>query len=125
EYADGALARSEPVMMTVTDDSATTGAAPAAFSYTRTARPDAAMVVELPATFDDSMRSATWTITQAPAQADVLFHGGRPAAILRPRAGASGTDELRFRVSTSGGDSSVATVTIVYEAVCPADLTGD
>jgi hypothetical protein len=125
EYPDGSLARSAPIMLTVTDDGATTGAAPAAFSYTRTARPDAPFVLELPATFDDSMRDATWTITQPPAQADILFHGARPAAILRPHTGASGTDELRFRVTTSGGASNTATITIVYQPLCRADLTGD
>jgi hypothetical protein len=125
EYPGGGLARSAPVMLTVTDDGDTTGAAPVAFGYIVAARPNVPLVVELPATFDDSMCDATWAITQTPSQADVLFHGGRPAVILRPAAGASGSDELRFRVTTSGGASNVATVTIVYDSLCRADLNGD
>ncbi len=125
EFADGSLARSEQVFITVTTAAASSGAPPTTFSFTRRVDPAAALVLELPATYNASMRDATYTITQAPTQATVLFHGGRPAVILRPDAGAAGTDELRFRVSTPGGTSSEATVTLVYDSSCRADLTGE
>ncbi|MFG0285208.1 MAG: TIGR03790 family protein [Phycisphaerales bacterium JB039] len=126
EFDDGSLVRSDLAQLTVTPDGATSGALPQAFGYTRTVDPAAPFVLELPASYDDSMRDASYAITQSPAQATTLFHGGRPAVILSPDAGASGTDELRFRVTTSGGESGEATITIVYaQEACRADLTGD
>lgn len=122
EYADGRLARSAPVTVDVADSAGTTlNLAPLASSYTKRARNDAAAVVELPGTFDADLASATWTVVSPPALGAILGGVG-PYRIVQPSPGASGLDAISFRVTTPGGTSSDAIVTIVWSAppTCPA-----
>ncbi|MCY2960194.1 MAG: hypothetical protein NTY35_08510 [Planctomycetota bacterium] len=121
EYTDGRIARSAPVTVDVADASGTPGTlAPTAFSCTKRARNDAAVVVELPSTFDAQLASATWTIVAGPAQGSILGGTG-PYRIVQPVPGALGADALVFRVTTPAGTSSDATVTIRWDSppVCP------
>ncbi len=124
EFADGRLARSVPVWIDVAGAAgAPSGAAPVAYSARRAARADHAIIVELPATFDDTLSSATWTVVTPPAQGTILGGSG-PYRIVQPLPGAAGADALTFRVTTPSGTSADATATIVWRAppACPAPL---
>ncbi len=114
-FPDGRAARSAPIEVDVANASgASSRAAPIAYGYSRALRADRVAVIELPATFDDPLASATWAITKMPAHASVI--GGSGAyRILRPSAGAVGTDTLEFRVDTPSGSSAVATVALRYK----------
>jgi len=122
EYSDGRLARSAPVEVDVADSAAVPSAlAPVASSYAKRARNDAAVVVELPATFDAELASATWTVVSGPAQGAIL-PGAGPYRVVQPTPGASGPDALVFRVTTPAGTSNDATVAILWSAptACPS-----
>jgi len=116
-FSDGRAARSQPLALTIADAGGTSGTPPVAFGYTRslarhgTTAPGP-FVLELPATFDDPLASATWTLLTPPAQAAVLGGSG-PWRVLQPVVGAFGTDALTFRVTTPAGTSD-ATIVLDY-----------
>ena len=116
EFTDGMLARSAPADVTIANASgAPSGAAPIASSYAKHVLATESAVVELPATFDDALTSASFAVLALPAQA-ALVGGTGSYRILRPNSGATGTDTLTFQATTPSGASAVATVTIVYDA---------
>lgn len=122
EYSDGRLARSAPVEIDVADTAiAPANLAPLAWSTSKRARNDAAVVVELPSTFDADLASATWTVSAGPTQGTILGGTG-PYRIVQPLPGASGADAIVFHVTTPAGPSNSATVTILWSAptACPA-----
>jgi hypothetical protein len=122
QFIDGSLARSAPVDVAVAySGGAPSGHAPVASSYTKRVLTTQAAVVELPASFDDDLATESTTIVMAPVQS-TLIGGSGPYRILRPNAGASGTDAFTFQVTTASGTSSVETVFIDYDApvACPA-----
>ena len=126
-FDDGRMVRSAPLMLDIDFDAGIfTPGAPVAFSYTKHVLPNEPFMAELPATIGDSRVALSYSILTPPTQATVATFGGTSAyRLLRPNAGASGTDQLTFQVDSSAGQSNVATVTIIYSALCPADLNGD
>jgi hypothetical protein len=117
QFTDGALARSLPVDVTIaTTSGAPSGSVPVASGYTKHVLTTQAAVVELPAEFDDALTSASYALLTSPAQAAVIGGGTGPYRIVRPNAGASGSDTMTFQVTTPSGASNVATVTLVYDA---------
>ncbi len=116
EFTDGLRARSAPADVTIANASgAPSGAAPIASSYTKHVLATQSAVVELPATFDDALTSASFAVSTNPVQAALVGGGSGPYRILRPNAGATGTDTMTFQATTPSGTSAVATVTIVYD----------
>lgn len=114
-FTDQSSARSAPIEVDVANASGpASGAAPTAYSYTKSMRSDRVAVVELPATFDNDLSAATWTVTQAPAHGTVLGGSG-PYRIVRPDATAVTTDTLKFRVDTPSGSSAIATVVLRFK----------
>ena len=118
-FTDGREARSTPVTLALAYSGVTTGALPQAFSFTkRLTRTNPSgpgpFVLELPATFDDPLASATYTIVTPPAQAAILSSASGPWRVLRPNIGAFGSDSLVFRVTTPAGTSADATVVLEY-----------
>jgi hypothetical protein len=119
----GGVIRGEPVELSIAPSGQTTGATPRAFSYT-TDVPLLVQVIELPADFDDAYANATYEIVQGPAQATIRHEGG-PFAVIDPSPTASGADEIRFRVMTTGGTSNTGTVALEYVTPCYADCDGN
>ena len=126
EFSDGVIARSAPVSLSIAYASGTpSGLAPVAFNFTKHVLNDQSAVVELPATFDDDFSPSTqWTLLTTPAHATIQGGGTSAYRIVKPNAGASGSDSFTFRASTPSGQSNVATVTLVYDAppTCPAPV---
>ena len=117
--------RSAPVQLDIDFDNATASAAPIAFDYAKFVSVDHAAVVELPASVATDLSSASWQLLGLPAQSSVLLNDGSPYFMIEPNAGASGFDDVPFKVTTSAGDSNTAIVRIIYEdVVCYADCDG-
>ncbi|MCB9859783.1 MAG: TIGR03790 family protein [Phycisphaeraceae bacterium] len=124
-YASGQRVRSAPVQLDIDFDNATASAAPIAFDYAKFVSVDHAAVVELPASVATDLSSASWQLLGLPAQSSVLLNDGSPYFMIEPNAGASGFDDVPFKVTTSAGDSNTAIVRIIYEdVVCYADCDG-
>jgi len=113
------LIRGEPVEVLIDPTNATSGTPPTAYSFTTEAL-RLVQVIELPATFDDDFSGATYEIVQAPSQA-ALSHEGGAFAVLDVPPSASGSDEIRFRVTTSGGMSNIGVITLEYPSTCYPD----
>jgi len=112
-FGEGRLVRSAPVDLTVAYGGGTPGGQPpVAYSFTKAVRPDQPFVVELPATFDDASVPLFYELISAPAKLSVPAGQGGPYRLMRPLAGAKGTDSFTYRVRSSLGNSNVATVTI-------------
>ena len=126
-FDDGMIVRSEPIDLDIAFVTGTpSGQAPVSFSYTKHVLNDQPFVVELPATFDDDLSTANFNIVSAPSQATIHTGATGGYRILVPDAGANGTDELIFNVSTPSGVSADAIVTIIYDSTgLPGDLNGD
>jgi hypothetical protein len=122
--ADGKLARSAPVTLTIADSSsAPTSTPPVAYSFSRRVLRDAPFLLELPARFDDPLASASHALLSLPSQA-TLLGGSGPWRVFRAASNALGTDTLTFQVTTPGGVSNVATVTLEYYAASLATPYG-
>ena len=122
--ADGRLARSAPVTLTIADSSSTPSSTPpVAYSFTRRVLRDAPFLLELPARFDDALASASHALLTTPAQS-TLLGGSGPWRAFRAASTALGTDTLTFQVTTPGGVSNVATVTLEYYAASVATPYG-
>jgi uncharacterized protein (TIGR03790 family) len=128
-FKDGRTARSEPITLDIEFAGGGPGPAPEAFSYTKKAPTlDAALLVELPSTFSDDPGAAATSVLSGPSQATVLLSDGSPYILIRPDEDASGLDTITFQVTTQGGTSAPATVTVDYGDAappCEADLNGD
>lgn len=128
DFADGTGARTIPFTVNVADTNPPSGGgAPIAFDFTKTVKPGHAYVLELPAMHNTPVDEPTFTITSGPTQGTILGGSGR-YRIVQADAGASGTDQVTFSV-TSDGQTDTATATIVYydpDAIpCPADTNLD
>jgi len=124
EFDDGRMARSAPIEIDVIDTAGTPGALPpTAFAYTKRARNDAAVIVELPSTSDATLSSTTWTLVTPPTQGTVLGGTG-PYRSVQPNAGANGVDSLVFRVTTPQGSSADTVVAILWRSppTCPTPV---
>lgn len=121
-FDDGTSAWAEPISLTIDDlDPGSVASTPAAYGYARVVDPNQPFVLELPATFTESLDDATWTVVDALTQSTMHGSAG-PYRVFVPSENASGIDTLTFSVTTPSG-SSVATITVDYgEAPCPADL---
>lgn len=122
-FSDGSSAWASPLSVTVDDvDPGASATAPIAYGYSRSIEPGASFVLELPASFDDALESAAYSVTAGPAQA-ALLGGSGPYRVYTADADASGTDTLVFNVTTPSGTSGQASITIEYAgAVCVADF---
>ena len=121
-FADGSRARSAPLVL----DIAYTGgdlnaAAPIAFDYQRTVGVQQPFILELPALFDTSLDQISYALVSAPNQA-VALGGTGSWRSFEPDAHSTGMDTLTFRATGPGGQSNLATVTIVYDNPCPAPV---
>lgn len=111
---DGRLARSAPVALSIADAGAPlTSTPPVAFGFTRRVLRGESFLLELPARFDDPLASASHALVTTPAQA-TLLGGAGPWRVFRAAANALGSDTLSFQVTTPGGSSNVATITLEY-----------
>ncbi len=128
-YADGRVARSAPVAVTVADSAPDPGATvPVAFDTARRLTAPTVHVVELPAAFPHAPGTATFTLLSNPASATVInptFTGGY--RLIRPNIGATGSETLQYRVQAPGGQSNIGTITLLYSAarVCQTDFNVD
>ncbi len=128
QQTNGEVIRSEPLVLDIAFTGGTpSGAAPVSFGYSRTLLADQPFVLELPATFDDDPADATFEIVAQPAQATIHPDATGGYRILVPDPGASGADQLTFKVTTPSGVSQNATITWTYDAgaTLPGDLNGD
>jgi len=125
EYNDGRRSRSSPVTVTVAATGTPSNVAPVAYSYRKRLLTTEAHVVELPATHDSVLSGPgyTYTIVSGPTMAATLGTYAGPYRIFRPMSGASGQEDVTFTVTTPGGESNLATVTLIYSE-CPADFDG-
>lgn len=120
-FTDGRAAQSAPLDLDVASTAGTpAGSAPIAYGYVKHARATETSIVELPAAFDEDLAAATWTVITAPAQGVLLAPAAdAPYRLVKPNPGALGPDVLSFQVTTPGGTSTTATVTIVWESATP------
>jgi hypothetical protein len=114
-FADGTRARSAPAELSIDFSGAGSGTPPVSYGFTKHVRYDHAFVLELPATYDDPVASATYAIVTPPAQATIVSTGTGPWRVVQPLAGASGSDTIVFRVITPAGASADATITLIYD----------
>lgn len=128
-YADGRVARSAPVSVSVLDAAPGQGAAPpVAFDSRKYVTNATVYVVELPGAFSESPAGASFTLLNSPANATILnptFTGGY--RLIRPNVGASWSETIQYRVQTAGGVSNIGTVTLEYSAprICTIDFNVD
>lgn len=124
-YASGERVRSAPQTLNITFATGIPSpATPLAFDFTRRILPESPALIELPATHGNATLSTTYEVLSGPSQA-TLGPGDNAYRLLRPDPGASGSDQITFRVVAGSNTSNTATVTILYGGPCPADLTGD
>lgn len=101
------------------------GQPPVAYSYVTNVLKEEPFLVELPATFDDDAIDLTYELVEPlPTKVDIVGATTGPYRLLRPKAGAMGTDTLSFIVRSGLGDSNVATVTLEL-GVLRGDLSCD
>lgn len=113
-FLDGKVARSAPVTMNVAfSEGSVPSQQPQAITYTRRVPRGGATVLELPALFPDAFANATWTITTPPSQS-TIGTVQKGAVVITAPLNASGSDSLRFQVTTPGGTSNIATVNLTY-----------
>jgi hypothetical protein len=123
-YSDNSRAISPPTLLDIAFTAGTPAAqSPVAFSYTKRVQRGSPVVVELPASFDDALGGATFTLLSNPVQSTVSSStsGYR---VMTAGANACGADALTFRVNTPSGQSNTATVSLIYDAGpgCTADF---
>jgi hypothetical protein len=121
-FNDGRRAISGPVTVTV----APTGGVsvlPRTFGYTKFATPGVSTIVELPATFGESVASATYGVG-ALTQAMLAGASDLSYRVVTPSASATGSERLSFQVTTASGVSNTSYVTLVYTGLppCVADV---
>jgi hypothetical protein len=114
-FEDGTVARSEPVVVSVSLDEEPDGlpgaTAPVAYDYSADAPLNLTIALELPATDLDGS-DLTFTIVDPPVQATAVVDGS--TVFYTPDPEAAGSDILRFRAHDGAQDSNVATISITY-----------
>lgn len=125
EYLDGRLSRSAPVQVTVSASGTPADVAPVAYGYRKRLPTKEAYVVELPATYDSALTGPgyTYTVLSGPTMAVAQGTYSGAYRIYKPNVDASGQEDITFRVTTPGGNSNIATITLIY-STCPADVDG-
>ena len=123
DYVDGRRARSAPVAITMTNTGSTADGAVTAASYTKRLFTPTPYVVELPATFAQDPVGTTYTLLSGPTRATVLNPNATgPYRIIRPDAGATGSEEITFTAThPQGGTSNIGTITLLYTEPGPPD----
>ncbi len=127
-FNDGDVVRSRPFTVNVADANPPAGTgAPTAFGFHKTVKPGQAYILELPALHSTPLTEPTFAITSGPAQGTILGGTGR-YRIIQANAGATGSDQVGFSVTSNGmTDNAVATINF-YDPdnqPCPADTNGD
>ncbi len=113
DFADGSTARSEPFIVNVDNTNPPSGTGgPTAYDFTKTVKPGHAFILELPALHETELDEPSFAILSGPTQGTVLSGSGR-FRIVEANAGATGTDQITYRV-TSNGTSDTGTITINY-----------
>ncbi len=126
--SDGSVISSAPAMIDIsTNAGAPIGDIPVAFDYTKRVIRGDTVVVELPATADDSGKVLSYNLLSSPAQGSVHTPGDSAQSyrIVTINPDASGSDQMTFEVSDGVNTSNVATVTLQYQACIFGDLTLD
>lgn len=126
-YTDNTTAVSPSVLIDVAlSAGAPLGQAPVAYGYIKHVQRGQPVVVELPASFDDDVAGATFTLVSNPTQCTVGA-GTKGYRVMTAAANACGTDPFTFRVNTPSGQSGVVTVKLIYDSslTCVADFDGN
>ncbi len=125
EYLDGRISRSAPVQVTVAATGTPANVVPVAYSYRKRMLNKSEFVVELPATYDSALSGPgyTYTVLTGPTMSTALGSFSGAYRIYKPNPDASGQEDITFRVTTPGGLSNLATITLIY-SLCPADTDG-
>lgn len=114
-YTGDRLAWSMPLTVTVGATGTPAGSAPVAHSYSKRLAPSVPQIVELPASFDAEPGAVSYALVNNPSKAVVVQSASNlPYVILQPIPNRIGSEQVQFRV-TIGGQSSIATVTLVYD----------
>ncbi len=122
-FSDGSKVMGAKLSFQISEaEQAPSGAAPVSFSFERELLVDGVRWIELPASFDDALDSASFTIVNSPAQSTLLGASTGAYRLLSVPANASGVDTLAYRATTPSGISADGTLTLRYKnaATCPA-----
>ena len=113
DFADGSTARSQPFVVSVADANPPSGSGgPTAFDFHKTVKPGKAYILELPAMHNTALGEPSFALLSGPSQGTVLAGQGR-FRIIEANAGATGTDQITYRV-TSNGVTDSGTITINF-----------
>ncbi len=125
EYLDGRKSRSAPITVTVASSGTPVNVTPVAYGYRKKLLTKEPFVVELPATYDSALTGPgyTYTVLSGPTMATAQGAYGGAYRIYKPNIDASGQEDITFRVTTPGGVSNIATITLIY-TTCSADVDG-
>lgn len=124
-YSDGRIVRSDPVTLTIADAATSpTATPPTAYGFTKLVKASSPFVLELPATNGNLTDPISYTIVSAPLKTSIPTGQSGTYRLMRPLAGASGTDSLTFRADATAGSSATVTVKLIY-SICAGDTNGD
>ncbi|MGQ0626788.1 MAG: hypothetical protein ACT4PL_01655, partial [Phycisphaerales bacterium] len=125
-FADGRIARSEPIVVTVAPGAPVASGIPVAFSTTVVTPPGSTRLIELPAAFTGDPAGATFQTTAVPA-GFTITPGTGPYRIVTAPANFSAPVTFSYTVQTSSGTSPVATISMRPSAPVPciADFNTD
>ncbi|MCA9273650.1 MAG: hypothetical protein KDA31_11470, partial [Phycisphaerales bacterium] len=113
DFADGSTARSQLFVVNVDDANPPRGAGgPTAFDFNKTVKPGQTYILELPAMHNTGLSEPSFAVLSGPTKGTVLSGSGR-FRIVQANTGASGTDQITYRV-TSNGVSDTGTITINF-----------
>ncbi len=125
-FASGRIVRSAPTQLNVAYSGGTpSGQPPAAFGFTKHILKTQPFLVELPATFDNTNVPLTFQVITPPTKATVPADQTGAYRLMRPVANAAGRDSFTFQVTSSSGNSNVATVNLVYDWFPIGDMNCD
>ncbi|MGE3106759.1 MAG: hypothetical protein AB7G11_13140 [Phycisphaerales bacterium] len=127
-YQDNRIARSSPIAVTVSETGSPANPAPVTQSFTKFVLTPTTYVVEFPAVTDSDPASLSYTLVSAPDFAAVLDPASSNGyRLIRPIAGASGSETITYRATGPGGVSSLGAITLVYSLppACPPDWNMD
>lgn len=113
DFTDGSTARSQPYVVNVANTNPPAGSGgPTAFDFHKTVKPGQAYILELPAMHNTGLNEPGFAILSGPTQGTVLSGSGR-FRIIQADAGATGTDQITYRV-TSNSVNDTGTITINF-----------
>lgn len=127
-YQDNRIASSAPASVTIAPTGTPTNPIPVAQNYSKFVLSPTTYTVELPAATDSDPASITFTLLTSPTMATVLDPTStRSYRLIRPNAGATGSETISFRATSTAGMSNVGTVTLVYSVppTCEPDWNMD